>query len=182
MNLETIKPALKELFQALSGFPTVWENEPRPYNPGALTILNYTAIASVGIDEGVTTQDLNQPQGQELADEYRGVRQVTLTVKIEALDQTDAGNAYQALERVREQLPFRGTGEALRAVNCALSRVMSTEDLTEALDDRQESIAALDLILTVRTSTPDPTRYGYIATVAVTGILTVPGGGTVTVP
>jgi hypothetical protein len=165
MNLDTIKPALITLFGTLSELTTVWEDEPRPYSLGALTLLSYTAISSLGHDEVHRKQDLDQPQGQELADQHRGIRLATLTIKVESMIQTDTGSAYWYLERIRERLPFRGTLEALRAVNCALVRAGTTVDLTAALDDRQRSIAALDVTLSVRTDVDDPTRYGYIATV-----------------
>jgi len=165
MNLDTIKPALKALVKNLSGLDTVWEDEPRPYNPGALALLAFTVITPVGQDEVVRKQDLNQDKGQELADEHRGVRQATLTVKVESQVQTDTGSAYWHLERVRERLPFRSTGDALRAVNCALIRSGPTLDLTQNWDDRQRSVAALEVFLNVRTSLEDPARYGFIATV-----------------
>lgn len=169
MNLDAIKPALKTLIGNLSGLTTVWEDEPRPFNPGALVLLSFTAISTIGQDEMVRNQDLNQSPGEELEDEHRGNRAATLTVKVESQVQTDTGSAYWHLERVRERLPFRSTLAALRAVNCSLTDSGTTVDLTGSQDDRERSIAALDVFLAVRTSLADPERYGYIATVGKTG-------------
>ncbi len=177
MNWEIIRPALKTLIQDLSGLAegtTVWEDEPRPFNPGALVLLASTAIATLGRDECFTSQDLNQPMGQEKQDNWHGNRLLTLTIKVEALNQTDSQFSYNHLERIRNRLNFRRVGASLRAVNLAIAEIGQTVDLTTALDDRNRSVAALDIRLAARVTVQDPDRYPYIGTVDITGTLQDP--------
>lgn len=171
MNWGVVRPVLKEQVKGIVGLETVWEDEPRPYNPEALCIIAITAVVGQGWDECRTEQDLNQPKGLEMQDNWIGNRFFTLTVKVESLVQTDTGSAYQYLETVRDKFYFRGVSAALRAVNCAVTDLLPTVDLTAALDDRNRSIAALDVRFAARTAIQDPARYPYVETWDVDGAL-----------
>jgi uncharacterized membrane protein YcjF (UPF0283 family) len=106
-----------------------------------------------------------------MQDVHTGVRQFTLTVKIEALTQTDARFAYNALETIREKLKFRKVKAALLGVECSIADIGQTVDLTAALDDRNRSIAALDVRLNAAIKIVDPDRYPYIGSWDVNGTL-----------
>ena len=174
MNWTDIRPALKTLIESLSGLVTVWEDEPRPFTPPdaqAICLLQTIGIGGQGRDECRTIQDLTQPKGQEMSDEWRGNRRFRLTVKVESLIQTDAGFAYEYLERVRDKLPRESTRRSLHAVNCAVEQIEQTQDLTGALDDRNRSIAALDIMMAARNVVLDDERYPYIESADIIGTL-----------
>jgi hypothetical protein len=174
VNLTVIRPLLKDQVATLVELPTVWEDEPRPFNPGAICILTFTTMGSQGWDECRTQQDLNQSRGLEMQDQWCGNRFFTLTVRVEALDQTDADFAYNHLSTVRDRFWFRGVAAAFRAQNLAITELETTVDLTAPQDDRNRSIAAFDVKFAARTSTLDPTRYPYIDPPPVTGTLRQP--------
>lgn len=174
MNWGTIRPILKTQVGLIVAVPTLWEDEPRSFNPEALCLLTITAVSGQGWDECRTQQDLNQPLGLEMQDQWCGNRSFTLTARIESLIQTDTGNAYNYLELVRDKFWFRGTSAILRAANLAIRGLEPTVDLTATQDDRNRSIAALDIKIDARTSILDPERYPYVETWDVTGALQKP--------
>lgn len=181
MHWGTIKPAIKTLIGNLSGLTTVWQDEPRPFaftppSTPAICIISLGAVRELGTGTVIREQDLNQATGQEMADEHRSDKVVTLTVKVESEIQTDTGDALEYVERVRQRIKFRGSLEALRDVNLAINQIGQTVDLGESRDSRRRAIAALDVILNVKTTIQDPNRYPYIGSVDVAGTVDgVPG-------
>lgn len=170
MNLETIEGTIKEVVGEVSGLDTVWEDEPRPMtNPetGAICLLNWTTIRGRGVDDRIKLQDLNLPQGEELADQYRGLREGTLTIKVEAHWQLSNDRASHYLEKVRDRIQWRGYRARLRAAGIGLARVGSPVAAPEIRDDRRLSIAAVEVILNLVVTEEDPNRYGYVATVEI---------------
>lgn len=165
MNLSAIQPVLKAQVAAWTGIPAHWEDEPRPFGGPGIALLSIPAIVGLGRDEAIQSQDLGQDLGQELQSEYRGVRLVTLTIKVEALDWTAGKTAQAYLEAARTRAFWASSRDALAAVNVAPVRAMSPVDLSEARDGHRVNVASLDLVLAVRTSEVDPARYGYVATV-----------------
>jgi hypothetical protein len=163
-----VKPAILSLVKDLIGLETVWEDEPRPFNPGALCLLSVTAVAVQGSDE---RRIVPGPDSVEIQDLYVGNRLFTLTIKVESLVQEASLSAYQYLERARGKFEFRSTTERIHLVNCAIGKTEATVDLTAAFDDRNRSIAALDVHMAGRFTVLDPDLYPYIATAAVTGTL-----------
>lgn len=173
MNWGAVRPVLKSLIADLSGLVTNWEDEPRGFGDTFAT-LTITSCVGVGWDECRTQQDLTQPTGLELQDVWIGNRNMTLTVKVESLIQTDTGNAYQYLELVRDKLWFRGSAARCRAVNVAIVDQGQTVDLPMPRDDRMRSIASLDIMLSVRNLIIDPERYPFIGTWNASGTLQDP--------
>lgn len=178
MNWEQIRPAIKTLIGDLSGLTTLWEDEPRPYewtppDTPAFCTISVTSSVGQGSDENRIQQDLNQSIGQELQDVWIGNRDLTLTVKVESEIQTDNGNAYFYIERIRDRMWFRSSRAAMHAVNVAIRDLLPAVDLTTTRDNRKRSIAAFDILLTARNLTVDPVRYPYIATWDISGTLAV---------
>jgi hypothetical protein len=175
MNWAEIRPGLKALIASVSGLTVVWIDEPRGYTDPiteALAVLSVTSVDGVGWDECHVIQDLTLPQGQELQDEWRGNRKFTLSIKVESEIQTDTGSAYQYLESIRDSLNFRSSAQALRDLDCAWYGSAPTQDLTAAQDQRNRSIAVIDLFMSARTTALDPIRYTYVETADFAGDLT----------
>lgn len=165
MNLGTIQPVLKAQVAAWAGIPASWEDEPRNFGGPAVAYLSLPSIVGQGRDEVITTRDPLATPGQDMGDEYRGSRLLTLTVKVESFDQTAGKTAVAYLELVRIRAFQRTARDALAAVSVALVRAMAPVDLSTVVDGRRNSLAALDLILAARVSDVNPTRYPYLASV-----------------
>lgn len=178
MNWTDIRAALKTLIGNLAELPgdeTQWEDQGRLYVDSvgrAVALLKTDPITPIGQDERITTYDETQALGEEMQDVLRGVRNFTLKVKVESYEQSDDSTAYTYVERVRDRISRASSLAALRDVGCAFIRTEPTADLSAVRDDRWTSIAVLDIRMRVAVSEADPARYGYIATVEVTGPVT----------
>lgn len=166
MDLVAIQPALKALIANLTGLDAYFDDEPRDalVNPdnGAIALLTLGTPVSIGWDERAQVLVQDPDPGGDIKDEWRGNRKVTLTIKIESYDQTPGRTALWYLEQVRNRLPFQSTRAALEAVRLALVSSGNSVNLPTARDDRQVSIAAMDLVLANRTITLDPVAYPYL--------------------
>jgi hypothetical protein len=173
MDLESLQPAFKTLIETISELETVWEDEPRPFvDPmsKAICLLTITASAERGTgDDRKTNQDLTKPQGEELADTFTGLREVTLSAKIESYDQSPGFTGRQYAERIRNGMKWRSSQAVLNGLGCSVIRVMDPVDLSETRDDHRVSIVAVDVRLNVMLEHSDPVRYGYVTRVVVNG-------------
>jgi hypothetical protein len=179
VNLDLIEPMLTGLIASLSHTNAslrlfaFWEDQPRemvdPATKGII-LLTITSTTEKGTDDKIQTQDLNQPNGQELADHYHGVRAMTLTIKAESYDQSSGFTARAYCERIRNGLKWASSRATLRTQNVSLGQIMNPVPLGEARDDHQISIAAVDVILNVAVEHDDPVRYGYIEHVKITDV------------
>lgn len=168
-DLSDMRPGIKALMSSLSGLVALWEDEPRgftPAGPQAICLISTTSNVGIGRDERIVNYDPTQALGQELQDEWRGLRKLTFTIKVESEIQTDTGSADRYLELIRSGLNFDSSSDALHVIRCGLIRVLQTVDLGQTRDQRKASIRAFDLLLTARTVRVDPRRYPYIETVA----------------
>lgn len=181
MNLDTIEPMLTGLIGALSHpnpllrLYAFWEDQPRemvdPDTKGII-LLQITSTTERGTDDRIQDQDLEQPNGEELADVYRGVRLMTLTIKVESYDQSSGFTARAYSERIRNALKWSSSRATLRGQNLSLAQIMNPVDLSLTRDDHQVSITAVDVILNVAVNHQDPERYGFIEHVRVTDVRT----------
>lgn len=179
MHLDIIEPALKTLIASLS-HPTpsrrlyaFMEDEPREMvdtRTQGIVLLSMPAIVTHGVDDRVLLVDLDQPLGEELADAYRGLRELTLTIKVESYDQSPGFAARAYCERIRSGLGWASSRAALRAVDLSLGQTMNTVDLSRDQDGHRVSVAALDAILNVAVHHQDPVRFGYVERVQVRDI------------
>lgn len=169
MHWNEIRPAIKTLIGSISELTTVWEDEPRPFewsqgNVAAICLLKITNVVDIGTGEIRTVK-----VGDVLKDEHRADKLFTLTIKAQSAIQTDDGSAYQYLELIRAKLKFKGSEAALLAVNCSISQLLQTVDLSFTSDDRWRSTAALDVIMNAKGVIVDPVGYPYIAGVEAQG-------------
>jgi hypothetical protein len=173
MSWATIRPVLKSLVAELSGLTAHWEDQKRPFVPSAiraLALLSVSPVTPVGVDDIVIDYDADRTEGQEICDNVLGVRNFTLSVKVESYEQGDALAAVNYLENLRNRLKRRSTGAALRAVGVAIRGTEPSRDLSALRDDRWTSIAVLDIRLRMAVSETDAAHgYSYIETVEITG-------------
>lgn len=177
MNLDTIEPMLQGLVQSLSHLnPSLrlyafWKDQPRemvdPDTKGII-LLSIPSTTERGVDDRVQNQDLEQPNGEELEDQYKGVRLMTLTIRVESYDQSSGFTARAYSERIRNGLKWSSSRATLRDQNVSLGLIMNPVDLSETRDDHEVSITAVDVILNVAVNHADPQRYGFIERVEIT--------------
>lgn len=169
MDWVAIKPALKTLLGNLSGLVTVWKDEPRPMTPNgadkALCLLSLAPTSGQGFDERGRIYDATQPLNREMQEVLIGVRNVTLSVRVESFDQSHSKTALHYLEHVRARFRWKTTTAALKAINVAFRGTHEIIDLSGMKDQRIASMANLDIKLGMVSVEANPSRGGYIETV-----------------
>lgn len=125
-------------------------------------------------DELRTTFDETRPVNTEFRDKAVGLRRLPWRLKVLCFEQTDSENAWVYLERARLRFAWRGTSEALNALDCGFAQGGQVLDLSVPFDERMSSMAALDVTLVAALEETDPTGYGYIETITGTSTL-LPG-------
>lgn len=157
------------------GLQVVWKDQPRPMvDPvkRAIILLSTIATGSTGYDERIQLQDMAQPQGQEIGDQYNSIRKFTLSIRCESYEQSNSRIAYQYLENIRTRFNFRGINQSLNAARMAWYEAAQTQDLSDTRDTRVCSIAVLDIKFRAHINEVDPQRFGYVDSVDFTGTTT----------
>jgi hypothetical protein len=154
IDWQTIRPALLDLFNDLSGLQTVWQDKRRPFidtSEQAITLLRVRSVEGIGVDDQrYVDQGTLAPPTPELEEQAAGHRRVSLDVRVESFRHDDDRFAMNAVEDIRTKVRFGSSLARLRALNIALVRVSQAIDLPNVVaDDRVTSVATLDLILNV---------------------------------
>lgn len=128
-------------------------------------VLNFLGAQSIGIDRISTTQDLTRPNGQEIAQEVKGVREVPLEIHCYTTAVTGDAAARQLAERIRSKFRLDTSVFDLRRVQVSVfdtGQPIQWVPYIPAADFRGRAV------LTVRCYVPlkDCIEYvGYIARV-----------------
>jgi hypothetical protein len=176
VDWETIRPALVELFQNISGLRTAWRDKRRELaDPKlqAVCLLHVRQTQELGVDDIRHTYDAaGDATATSIEFSVAGLRKVFLDVRVESYRQDDDKFAYNAMGRIRTGLSFPSSKAALRAVELSVKKAgnaidFPTSSLTEGLefDDRVTSVAQLDLELNAISCVDDPTKTTWIETV-----------------
>lgn len=184
MDLSAIRPVILATVGALAGIKTIWRDQPRPMMPagGAWILLRIRPIRSYGVDSTVypydPTYDPTAPEyvpdngiGQELAEVIQETRELTLSIRCESLSQSDDKTAWSYLEKVRTGFSSLASCAALRTVQTAVIKAGEVQDLTDVIDERDRSIANLDVRIRVSAMTA-ASRLTYIETIETEGPIT----------
>jgi hypothetical protein len=169
MDWQALHDGLRAWFSDASGIPVesvTWAGDPvgmRKY-PWAELQLQSSATES-SVDEVRYTK-----QGADLAVTVVGNRRITLTCQIHSRDQRAAYRAYALLERVRGRLYFPATATGFRQLGVGVRESAALVDLGRAYDNRDESVASLDVLLnwvSIESDTDNP--VGTIERVTLSG-------------
>jgi len=167
MDWQLLHDGLRQWFADVSGVALTeiaWQGDPvgmRSYPWAELTLLGQSA--EPGTDEVRATG-----LGADLAIEVVGNRRLTLSCKIVSRDQRPAYRAYALLELVRGRLYFPSSQATFRGLGVGLRESLSLVDLGRTHDQREESVAALDVAFNcVSSETDAPT--GTIGSVVLGG-------------
>lgn len=83
-------------------------------------VINFGAVLGIGVDRIKTTQNLSRPNGQEIMQEVRGVREVSLDLEAYTSAVTGDAAARQLLETVRSKLRLESNIFELRRVQMSI--------------------------------------------------------------
>jgi hypothetical protein len=144
MDWQALHDGLRQWFADVSGVgltDIAWAGDPvgmRNYPWAELTLLGQAA--EPGTDEVRATG-----LGDDLAIEVVGNRRMTLSCKIVSRDQRPAYRAYAMLEQVRGRLYFPSSQATFRGLGVGLRESLALVDLGRTHDQREESVASLDV-------------------------------------
>lgn len=144
MDWQALHDGLRQWFSDVSGVALTdiaWAGDPvgmRNYPWAELALLGQSA--EPGTDEVRAT-----PMGPDLAVEVVGNRRMTLSCKIVSRDQRPPYRAYALLEQVRGRLYFPSSQSTFRSLGVGLRESLALVDLGRTHDQREESVASLDV-------------------------------------
>jgi hypothetical protein len=162
-----IESTLEAWVLDVTGLPTYWRGRPGApsFSNNGYALLQITGRRTRGIDEVQTEYDNTQAAGEEIRSWQSGQRIFTFTVQIRTQRQAvdvDAKN-YTSLLRDSTRLPQK-TVAPLAAASIAIASVIAETDISDTLDDRDLSIAQIDIRMNAGALTED-TKTGYIETI-----------------
>jgi|GEM_PF-4521396 len=172
MNWQLIQDTLREWFYRLSGLPTYWHGEAVENVEHPFAELRVDSSQGLGVDETRETVDPAAQDGSEITRQQWGNRLFTLTCRVETRDQTPAGAARNYLEKVRIGLMKPSSLAYLRTACLALVASEPVLDQDRFFQDRQESVADMDVrFATVATETDPKEAGGYFDRIEATSNL-----------
>jgi hypothetical protein len=184
MTWEAIQCGLTALVAKLIGTEpeaVAWEGEPvgaRDFPQVDLKLWSRSA-PEVSEDE---VRYVDQGDDTDLAVQLLGERVLTVTVVARAREQLPDARAWALLERLRDRLALPSSLAALAALGLAFREVGDPLDLSDVRNQRQESVAALELQLNYTSCVADPEEtVGTIEHVEIGGTAH-DGATTITVP
>lgn len=174
----TLEPGLVVVFTALSGVAaTRWEGAPGPYpNPldGTTCDLSVISVVGMGQDELRYARPA-EPAEDDGLDPWGGVaaplvetavgwREIVVRAKVMSAYQSPGSAARVYLERIRDRLRWSDVNGALRALGLGFNEIAASTDLSQVLDKRMRSIAAIDIRFNAISEAVNPTGVPSIET------------------
>lgn len=135
---------------------------------GVKLYLKITSVVGIGDDDNRLEQET--PDG-DLQETIYGLRRVTLNLQTTCTEVSDASWALSILERIRTRLRRQRTIDALLDLNVGIVRIMQAIDLSKTQDQKVQSRASMDVILTLVSCDTDPVTTGWISSVEITNEL-----------
>lgn len=171
------KTEIKALVSSLSGIPldlVIWAGDPLPNEGPRGGVLYGTLTLNANTIKGVGIDDVRATSGpSSITYEQRADRIVTISMRYEALGDEEA---FDALERVRTRIRWSTSHATLLAANLALVETLDVTTYNGRRDNRDVSVAQLDVRLNW-TSSDTPPADTFVETVTGTAF-----GKTFTVP
>ena len=147
----------------ITGLSCYWGKRPRPNHFGdAYAVLWIGSRRSVGNDDLITEYDDTAAAGSEIRTYQAGQRQFTFQIQVRTSRQSDDTDAMHYTSLLRDSVCLPEKSEAVfEEAGIAFARVLSETDVGELLDNRDLSVAQLDLLFNATAITED-TATGYI--------------------
>lgn len=176
----TVNPGLVQIFTALAyadegtvpalSWKGEWKDRAVTATPvtgtmkGVKLYLKTTSVVGIGDDD----RRLVDVGGGVLQENIYGLRRVTLNLQTTCTEVSDASWALSILERIRSRLRRRRVIDSLLALDVGIVRIMQAIDLSKTQDQKVQSRASMDVILTVLSSDQDPIPTGWFNTIEFT--------------
>lgn len=145
---------------------------------GVKLYLKITSVIGIGDDD---RRMVDNGSGV-LQETLYGLRRVTLNLQTTCLEVSDASWAISILERIRTRLRRRRIIDQLLALNVGIVRIMQAIDLSKSQDQKVQSRASMDVILTMTSSDSDPVPTGWFNTIEFTSHISDVSGVELPVP
>lgn len=183
MNLATIRTAIAAWVATATGIPAAsvfWNGRPRGWTGPQYAVLRLSSTQEWGSDEVWWNYSIARPLGAELVPHQRGLRTLVCQVQIWSHNSTDALDALALCESVRDRIRLPATTDILSAAGLGFLRTEMLRDLSEIQDDREMSVAQIDVRLSATADTAGA-AIGYVQQWDVTGTATTADGSTATI-
>ena len=183
MTPATARAALSALVTAATGIPAsavFWRRRPMGWAPEQHAILRLTSYASHGRDEVYYDYSALRPLGAELVPHEVGLRKLTWQIQLWSHDTGDTLDALSLAMAVRDRLHLDEHRDALAAAGLGVADVLAMTDLDVDQDDREMSVAQLDVALNAETDVAG-TALGYVEHWGIEGEADLIDGSTETI-
>jgi len=180
MDLVGFHNAVKRWFNHATGLTTIWAGQHAaqpPYPFASLKLIS--GPVQYGQDDERHTTDLEQAQGEEIAVEVCGPRDVTVSCQVLTASDSPGSNAHHYLAIAQASLGLPSVFEAMRAENVVIVDAQPPQDLDFIASGAIKSRAAMDVRFRLQSSLVE--RTGYIQTIGVEGTYKDPDGSTASV-
>ncbi len=159
-----IRIALETWIGTVTGLTCYWQKRPKPAHFGdAYAMLSASKPRTLGNDEIITDYDDTQPAGEEIRIYQSGQRQFVFGVQVRTSRQSDDVDALHYTSLIRDRCCLPTADVAFLAADIAFARIIGEADLDVRLDNRDMSVAQLDLMMNAYSLT-EGTATGWIET------------------
>lgn len=133
---------------------------------GVKLYLKVTSVVGIGDDDRrLSAGATGSTYAGMLEEDIYGLRRVTLNLQTTCTEVSDDQWAVSILERIRTRLRRRRVIDALLVLDIGIVRIMQAVDLSRAQDQKVQSRASMDVILTMLSSDQDPIPTGWFNTI-----------------
>jgi hypothetical protein len=168
VDWETIQTALTAWMTAATNLPVIWDLQAAVYNNKPVAEMRIFASQGVGTDELRRAYDGTAPAGSELQYTVSGHRIFTVGCKVRSRDNRPGYAAPAYLERARTSLTKPSVIALFQNAEIAIIGAEAVQDLSGWFQDRQESFASMDVIMSTVVNDTDSNEIGtYINTVEI---------------
>lgn len=174
MDFETIEAALANYVTASTGLKAVWMNQPRPHMSRPFATLHKIALVPIGSGDELRYEEVDSDPTPEvtlikLAPTVYGLRRLSVRIRFISRDQRAGQDGPYYVERAMIAMRRPTIKSALQAAGLAFVSMTPLLNQDEVFDERYESIAALDLVFHVAsTTTVSEDQSHYVKKVEIT--------------
>lgn len=169
MNWQVMTDTLEKWVKQNADIPVVWSTEAAENHKPPVAQLKISAFQQIGEDEKRAELDEDATDGRDLMYTVTGQRRFTLGCKIRSRDNRPGYAAIAYAEKLRNSLIKPTTIVLFQSAEISVHQAEATVDLSNIFQDREESIAVLDIHMgTVVNESSEREFATYINTVEVT--------------
>lgn len=180
-DAQTWEDGIQELFEVLSGLPTYWRDQERPFlspTDRGQCLLKVIAERPLGVDETrepVNLAELTSSPPIEIEPSQVGLRIVTLQVQVETFDQDADRRARFFLGQITTRIRRASSRATLRTLDTSIITIEPAVLVERIVDERAYSLGTMSIRFhTIVDERDQP--FGRIDTVSGAGTVQNAGG------